>query len=97
LLVILKRLLLALKDLGVPREQFRVFCEIAKTRVWHASLIATTREEGNTTQNRVNFGRFGLFLVLLGRFPTGSSLSAPNSHGPYCSHHFVPLLSTSYP
>jgi hypothetical protein len=26
------------KDLGAPREQSRVFCEIAKSRVWRATL-----------------------------------------------------------
>src|SRR5580698_6127080 len=28
------------KDLGAPRNQSRVFCEIAKTRVWRASSLA---------------------------------------------------------
>ena len=47
-------------------------------------------------QNRVNFGRFGLFVVLLGRFPTGSSLSAPNSQALTALttfYHFCPHLT----
>jgi len=42
----------------------------------------------NTAQNAINLGWFGLFIVLSGRFPTGSSFSAPESHGPYYAYHF---------
>src|SRR5205807_9163889 len=95
MLVILKRRLLALKDLSVPREHSRAFCANAKSRVWHATLTTATREV-KATQSSVNPGRFGLFSVLLGRFSTGSSLSAPASHQLNGSDHSVPLLSTSY-
>jgi hypothetical protein len=46
-------------------------------------------------QSSVNVGRFGLFGVLLGRLPTGSSFSAPDFHGPNCLYHFEPLCTTS--
>jgi hypothetical protein len=38
-------------------------------------------------------GRFGLFVVLLGRISTGSSISAPNSHGLLPR---MPLCTTLY-
>jgi len=46
-------------------------------------------------QSSVKVGRFGLFIVLMGRFSTGSSFSAPASHGLYCIYHFGPLSTTS--
>jgi len=48
-----------------------------------------------TAQSSVNLVRFGLFIVLLGRIPTGSTFSAPDSHEPYRPHHFLPLSPTS--
>ena len=47
-------------------------------------------------QSSVKLGRFGLFFVLLGRFPTGSSFSALRSTtftALTTSYHFVPHLS----
>jgi len=46
-------------------------------------------------QSVFNLVRLELFFVLLGRFPTGSSLSAPDSHEPYLFYHSVPLCTTS--
>src|ERR1700688_1413939 len=57
---------------------------------------ATTTREVKAAQSSVNLCWFGLFFELLGRFPTGSSLSGTRSHDlpvlttPY---HFVPHLS----
>ena len=48
-------------------------------------------------QSKVKLGRFGLFIVLLGRSSTGSSFSAPSSHDPYHLHHFLPLCTTILP
>jgi hypothetical protein len=49
--------------------------------------------EVKAAQNMVKVGRFGLFVVLLGRISTGSSISAPNSHRLYATfYHFVPHL-----
>jgi len=86
---------LAPKDLGTPREQSRAFCEIAKTRVWRASLFAATAKEVKNAQSSFKLGSFGLSIVLLGRSSTGSSISAPVSHEPYCRHHNLPLSPTS--
>ena len=47
-------------------------------------------------QSSVNPGRLGLFFVLLGRFPTGSSFQlryATALTDPATSYHFVPHLS----
>jgi hypothetical protein len=46
-------------------------------------------------QNAVKLERFGLFIVLLGRFSTGSSFFSSGSHRPYCLDHSVPLSTTS--
>jgi len=78
MLVIPRRRPLAPRDLGSLRER----------------TSKTATKEAKTAQSKVKLGRFGLFVVLLGRFPTGSSFSAPSSHGPYYSHHFVPLCTT---
>ena len=64
-----------------------------KPRVWRTSVA----KEVKIAQSKVELGRFGLFIVLLGRSSTGSSFSAPRSHGPYCSIHFVPLCTTILP
>jgi hypothetical protein len=48
-------------------------------------------------QSAIKLWWFGLFVVLLGRFPTGSSLSVSRSHELNYADHFVPLCSTSYP
>ncbi len=47
-------------------------------------------------QSRVKFGRFGLFVMLLGRFPTGSSYSASVATFLLVLttlYHFVPHLT----
>jgi hypothetical protein len=47
-------------------------------------------------QSVVKLGWFGLFVVLLGRFPTGSSFQlryATALTDPSTSYHFVPHLS----
>ena len=47
-------------------------------------------------QSTVKVGRFRLFIVLLGRIPTGSTFSAPRSHQATeltTFYHFVPHLS----
>ena len=44
-------------------------------------------------QSSVKVGRFGLFVVLLGRISTGSSFSALASHCPDCA---LPLRTTLY-
>jgi len=62
---------LAPKDLGVLRERSRAFRAKAKSRVQHAS------EKEEKAKSSVNSGRFGLFVDLLGRIPTGSTISAP--------------------
>jgi hypothetical protein len=48
-----------------------------------------------TAQSAVKLGRFGLFVLLLGRISTGSSISAPESHEPDFYYHFEPLSPTS--
>jgi len=56
----------------------------------------TATREVKIVQSSVKIGRFGLSVVLLGRFPTGSSFSARASHFPAAlttSYHFVPHLS----
>jgi hypothetical protein len=53
--------------------------------------------EVKATQSMVKLGRFGLFIVLLGRFSTGSSFSASRSHDLDRVNHSVPLSPTSYP
>jgi hypothetical protein len=59
-----------------------------KSHAWRASIsaAAATREVKNE-QNAIDLGWFGLFIVLSGRFPTGSSLSAPESHCPNDAYH----------
>jgi len=47
--------------------------------------------------SKVKLGCFGLSIVLLGRSSTGSSFSAPRSHEPYLSRHFLPLCTTILP
>jgi hypothetical protein len=52
--------------------------------------------EAETTQKLVKLGWFGLFVVPLGRFPTGSSLSAsvPTTSTVFTTlYHFVPHLT----
>ena len=78
---------MAPKDLSVPREQSRVFCEIANTRVWHES-----EKEAKVAQSSVSFE---LSVGLLGRIPTGSTFSAPRCHKAIEAttfYHFVPHL-----
>jgi len=80
------------RDLGAPREQSRVLCEIAKSHVWRTSLFG----EVKTAQSSVKLGWFGLFVLLLGRFPTGSSFQLRCSTVLTVlttSYHFVPHLS----
>jgi len=93
--VILRTLLLRPEDLDVPREALQVLCANAKLRVWHATFKTATREV-KAAQSTVKLGWFGLLVVLLGRFPTGSSVLTPNSHEPYCIYHFALLCTTSY-
>jgi hypothetical protein len=53
-------------------------------------------KEEKAAKNSVKTGRFGLFVVLLGRIPTGSTFSAPRSHKATeltTFYHFVPHLS----
>ena len=53
-------------------------------------------KEEKAAKDSVNTGRFGLFIVLLGRIPTGSTFSAPRSHQATeltTFNHFVPHLS----
>jgi hypothetical protein len=95
-LVILKRLHIALKDPDAPSEPSRTVGEIAKSLVLRTSSKATATREVKTAQNVVELAWIGLFVDLLGRFSTGSSLSAFRSTvltvltTPY---HFVPHLS----
>jgi hypothetical protein len=98
--VILKRLLLALKDLCVPREHSRVFCANAKSRVWHASFNAaatgtSATGEVKTFKMALVCGSFGPFLGMSVLKSTGSSVRfncAPDHHR---LDHFIPLLTTS--
>ena len=78
------------KDLSTPREQSRVSCEIANTRVCRATLL----REVKAAQSAMNLGWFELFIVLSGRNSTGSSFSAPDSHEPFLIYHFTPLCTT---
>ena len=62
-------------------------------------LSATTKatKEAKTAQNAVSSGWLTLLIAVLGRFPTGSSISATYFHH-LCpdfttSYHFVPHLS----
>jgi len=55
----------------------------------------TATGEVKAAQSMVNLGRFGLFVVLLGRLPTGSSLFDSRSHDLNCLDHSVPLCTTS--
>jgi len=57
----------------------------------------SVRGEVKAARSWAKFGRFGLFSVLLGRLPTGSTFSAPNFHRHLCLDHFKPLCTTSYP
>ncbi|MGB5153182.1 MAG: hypothetical protein WBN74_06030, partial [Candidatus Sulfotelmatobacter sp.] len=61
------------------------------------STTAGGTGEEKAAQSSVKLGWFGLFVVLLGRFSTGSSLSASRSHDLNCVDHSVPLCTTSYP
>ncbi len=59
-------------------------------------VTTTATREVKAAQSMVKLGWFGLFVVLLGRFPTGSSLSASRSHAlPVLTtlYHFVPHLT----
>jgi hypothetical protein len=63
-----------------------------KSRVWRTSLTG----EAKATQSRSKFGCSGLFDLLLGRLPTGSSLSASvatNRTVLTTLYHFVPHLT----
>jgi len=60
-------------------------------------MTKTATREVKAAQSDVKLGWFGLFVVLLGRFPTGSSLSASRSHDLNRVRHSVPLSPTSYP
>lgn len=60
------------------------------------TATATATGEVKAARNLVKLGWFGLFVVLLGRFPTGSSLSASASTALTClttPYHFVPHLN----
>jgi len=81
------------KDLRAPRDRFRVLCENADSRVWRTTLATATREV-KAAQSSVKLGRIGLFIVLLGRFSTGSSFSAPDCHDIHRLDHFKPLCTT---
>ncbi len=74
------------------------FLRAIKSRAWRTSLsaTATASKELKTAQNRVELGWIGLFVVLLGRLFTGSSLSASGSHRTNYLDHFLPLSPTSY-
>jgi len=61
------------------------------------TATVTATREVKAAQSNVKLGWFGLFAVLLGRFPTGSSLSASRSHDLNYVDHSVPLCTTSYP
>jgi len=53
-------------------------------------------KEEKAAKSSVKIGRSGLFVVLLGRIPTGSTFSAPRSHQATelaTFYHFVPHLS----
>jgi hypothetical protein len=57
--------------------------------------VRSVKEE-KAAKNSVKFERFGLLVDLLGRIPTGSTVSAPRSHqatDPATFYHFVPHLS----
>jgi len=60
------------------------------------STTTAAPKEVKITQTPLNLWWFGLFSVLLGRFPTGSSFLASRSHYPTLLttlYHFVPHLS----
>ncbi len=59
--------------------------------------LTTATGEVKGARIMVKFRRFGLLAVLLGRFPTGSSLCATRSHEINYLDHSVPLCTTSYP
>jgi hypothetical protein len=89
--VILKRLLLALKDLGVPREH---------SRVWHAFFNAAATGtaatgEVKTFEMALACGSFGPFLGMSVLKSTGSSVRFNCALDHYRLDHFVPLLTTS--
>ena len=53
-------------------------------------------KEEKAAKSSVKTGRFGLFVNLLGRIPTGSTISAPRSHQATeltTFYHFVPHLN----
>jgi hypothetical protein len=59
-------------------------------------VTTTATREVKAAQSMVKLGWIGLFVVLLGRFPTGSSFSASRSHNLTLFttlYHFVPHLS----
>jgi hypothetical protein len=59
-------------------------------------VTMTAKREVKAAQEMVKLGWFGLFVVLLGRFSTGSSISASRSHNLTLLttlYHFVPHLT----
>jgi hypothetical protein len=56
----------------------------------------TSFKEERAAKNSVKTGQFGLLIVLLGRIPTGSTISAPRSRKSTelaTFYHFYPHLS----
>jgi hypothetical protein len=92
--VILRRPLLASKDLGVPREHLRVFCANAKSRAWHASFTAATTREVKALKMPPVTGSLGVLWGMSALKSTGSSIWLCRAHDHHRPRHFLPLLTT---
>jgi hypothetical protein len=78
--------------LVIPRRRF-----LSPEDLFTTAAVAAVTKEAKTTQDLVKLRWLGLFVELLGRFPTGSSLSASRSHDLNLAYHSLPLCTTSYP